>query len=107
MIAGGDGKGQDFSPLREPTLRFVKGVFLIGKDGAAISQALGADITCTMSASLEAAVKTAAEQAQSGDLVLLSPACASFDQFKDYVARAQAFAHEVEELGMRFEGVQA
>ena len=107
LIAGGDGKGQDFSPLREPTLRFVKGVFLIGKDGAAISQALGADITCTMSASLEAAVKTAAEQAQSGDLVLLSPACASFDQFKDYVARAQAFAHEVEELGMRFEGVQA
>ena len=107
LIAGGDGKGQDFSPLREPTLRFVKGVFLIGKDGAAISQALGADITCTMSASLEAAVKTASEQAQSGDLVLLSPACASFDQFKDYVARAQAFAHEVEELGMRFEGVQA
>ena len=107
LIAGGDGKGQDFSPLREPTLRFVKGVFLIGKDGAAISQALGADITCTMSASLEAAVKTAAEQAQSGDLVLLSPACASFDQFKDYVARAQAFAHEVEVLGMRFEGVQA
>ena len=107
LIAGGDGKGQDFSPLREPTLRFVKGVFLIGKDGAAISKALGADITCTMSGSLENAVKAAAEQAQSGDLVLLSPACASFDQFKDYVARAQAFANEVEELGMRFEGVQA
>jgi len=107
LIAGGDGKGQDFSPLREPTLRFVKGVFLIGKDGAAISEALGTDITCTMSGSLENAVKAAAEQAQSGDLVLLSPACASFDQFKDYVARAQAFANEVEELGMRFEGVQA
>jgi len=107
LIAGGDGKGQDFSPLREPTLRFVKGVFLIGKDSAAISEALGTDITCTMSGSLENAVKAAAEQAQSGDLVLLSPACASFDQFKDYVARAQAFANEVEELGMRFEGVQA
>ncbi len=107
LIAGGDGKGQDFSPLREPTLRFVKGVFLIGKDAAAISQALGADVTFTVSGSLENAVKAAAEQAQSGDLVLLSPACASFDQFKDYVARAQAFAHEVEELGMRFEGVQA
>ena len=107
LIAGGDGKGQDFSPLREPTLRFVKGIFLIGKDGAAISEALGTDITCTMSGSLENAVKAAAEQAQSGDLVLLSPACASFDQFKDYVARAQAFANEVEELGMRFEGVQA
>ena len=107
LIAGGDGKGQDFGPLREPALRFVKGVFLIGKDGAAIGEAIGQDVPCTMSGNLEAAVRTAAEQAQSGDLVLLSPACASFDQFKDYVARAQAFVSEVEELGMRFEGVQA
>jgi len=80
---------------------------LIGKEAAAISEALGTDVTFTVSGSLENAVKAAAEQAQSGDLVLLSPACASFDQFKDYVARAHAFAHEVEELGMRFEGVQA
>jgi len=107
LIAGGDGKGQDFSPLREPTLRFAKGVFLIGKDGAAIGKALGDDIPCTMTGNLESAIKAASQQAQSGDLVLLSPACASFDQFKDYVARAQAFANEVEELGMRFEGVQA
>jgi UDP-N-acetylmuramoylalanine--D-glutamate ligase len=107
LIAGGDGKGQDFGPLREPALRFVKGVFLIGKDGAAIGEAIGQDVPCTISGNLEAAVRTAAEQAQSGDLVLLSPACASFDQFKDYVARAQAFVSEVEELGMRFEGVQA
>ena len=107
LIAGGDGKGQDFSPLREPALRFVKGVFLIGKDGAAIGEAVGKDVPCTMSGNLVDAVKTAAQQAQSGDLVLLSPACASFDQFKDYVARAQAFVEEVEELGMRFEGVQA
>ncbi len=106
LIAGGDGKGQDFSPLREPALRFVKGVFLIGKDGAAIGEAIG-DVPCTMSGNLAEAVKTAAQQAQSGDLVLLSPACASFDQFKDYVARAQVFVEEVEELGMRFEGVQA
>jgi len=107
LIAGGDGKGQDFSPLREPTLRFAKGVFLIGKDGAAIGKALGDDIPCTMTGNLVSAIKAASQQAQSGDLVLLSPACASFDQFKDYVARAQAFANEVEELGMRFEGVQA
>jgi UDP-N-acetylmuramoylalanine--D-glutamate ligase len=107
LIAGGDGKGQDFSPLREPALRFVKGVFLIGKDGAAIAEAIGHNIPCTMSGNLEAAVRTVAEQAHSGDLVLLSPACASFDQFKDYVARAQAFVGEVEELGMRFEGAQA
>jgi len=107
LIAGGDGKGQDFSPLREPVLRFVKGVFLIGKDGAAIGEAIGKDVHCMMSGNLMDAVKTAAQQAQSGDLVLLSPACASFDQFKDYVARAKVFAEEVEELGMRFEGVQA
>ncbi len=107
LIAGGDGKGQDFSPLREPTLRFVKGVFLIGKDGAAIGEAIGNDVSCTISGTLASAVKTAAQQAQPGDLVLLSPACASFDQFKDYVARAQAFVEEVEELGMRFEGAQA
>ena len=107
LIAGGDGKGQDFSPLREPTLRFVKGVFLIGKDALTIRETLGEDISCTMSGNLEAAVKAAAQQAQTGDLVLLSPACASLDQFKDYVARAEAFAREVEELGMRFEGVQA
>ena len=106
LIAGGEGKGQDFSPLREPALRFVKGVFLIGKDAVTIGETLGADIPCTMSGNLEAAVKAAAQQAQTGDIVLLSPACASLDQFKDYVARAQAFASEVEELGMRFEGVQ-
>jgi UDP-N-acetylmuramoylalanine--D-glutamate ligase len=107
LIAGGDGKGQDFSPLREPALRFVKGVFLIGKDGPTIGETLGDAIPCTLSGNLESAVRAAAQQAQSGDLVLLSPACASLDQFKDYVARAQVFAAEVEELGMRFEGVQA
>ena len=107
LIAGGDGKGQDFSPLREPALRFVKGVFLIGKDGEKIEQALGDGIPCTNSENLQAAVQAVAAQAISGDLVLLSPACASLDQFRDYKERAQVFASEVEELGMRFEGVQA
>ena len=107
LIAGGDGKGQDFSPLREPSLRFVKGAFLIGKDAQAIGQALGDSIPCTVSGDLVAAVQAASAKAVSGDLVLLSPACASLDQFKDYVERARVFAAEVEELGMRFEGVQA
>ena len=107
LIAGGDGKGQDFSPLREPALRFVKGAFLIGKDGAAIGEALGTSIQSTNCGDLKSAVQAAAAQAVSGDLVLLSPACASLDQFRDYIERAQVFAAEVEELGMQFEGVQA
>ena len=106
LIAGGEGKGQDFSPLREPILRFVKGVFLIGKDGEKIAQAIGGDIPCVISGELATAVKAAAAEAVSGDLVLLSPACASLDQFRDYVERAQVFVTEVEELGMRFEGAQ-
>jgi UDP-N-acetylmuramoylalanine--D-glutamate ligase len=107
LIAGGEGKGQDFSPLREPVLRFVKGIFLIGKDGEKIAQAIGGDIPCVISGDLPTAVSAAAAQAVSGDLVLLSPACASLDQFRDYVERAQVFVSEVEELGMRFEGAQA
>lgn len=107
LIAGGDGKGQDFSPLREPALRFVKGTFVIGKDGVAIGESLGAGIPVTNCGDLVTAVQAAAAQAISGDIVLLSPACASLDQFRDYKERAQVFAAEVEELGMRFEGVQA
>jgi UDP-N-acetylmuramoylalanine--D-glutamate ligase len=107
LIAGGDGKGQDFSPLREPALRFVKGAFLIGKDAERIAETLSEQVPCTISGSLQAAVQSAAAQAQSGDMVLLSPACASLDQFRDYVERAEVFVSEVEELGMRFEGVQA
>ena len=107
LIAGGEGKGQDFSPLREPALRFVKGVFLIGKDAPIIADAIADAVPCVMSETLKNAVAEAAKQAQSGDIVLLSPACASFDQFSDYVARAEAFVAEVQELGMQFEGVHA
>jgi UDP-N-acetylmuramoylalanine--D-glutamate ligase len=107
LIAGGEGKGQDFSPLRDPVMRFVKGVFLIGKDAPIIAEALADAIPCVMSETLQNAVAQAAQQAQSGDIVLLSPACASFDQFSDYVSRAEAFVAEVEELGMQFEGVHA
>jgi len=107
LIAGGEGKGQDFSPLREPALRFVKGVFLIGKDAPLIAEALGDAVPYVMSETLHNAVQEASQKAQSGDIVLLSPACASFDQFKDYVARAEAFVAEVQELGMQFEGAHA
>jgi len=106
LIAGGDGKGQDFSPLREPALRYVKGAFLIGKDAQLIADTLGADIHCVVSETLANAVQEAAKQARSGDIVLLSPACASLDQFSNYIARAEAFVSEVQELEMQFDGVQ-
>jgi UDP-N-acetylmuramoylalanine--D-glutamate ligase len=105
LIAGGEGKSQDFSPLRDPVMRFVKGVFLIGKDAPIIAEALTGTVICVISKTLQNAVVDAAKQAQSGDIVLLSPACASFDQFSDYVARAESFVAEVQELAMQFEGV--
>jgi len=103
LIAGGDGKGQDFSPLFDPVQRFAKGVLLIGKDAPRIANALqatGVAVECCET--IAVAVKTASERAASGDVVLLSPACASFDQFNDYVHRAAVFVSEVEDLGMQF-----
>ena len=107
LIAGGEGKGQDFSPLRDPAQRFVKGAFLIGKDAPILADALEGSVSCVMSETLQSAVQAAAKVAQSGDIVLLSPACASLDQFPNYVARAEVFAAEVQELGMRFEGAHS
>jgi len=105
LIAGGDGKGQDFSPLFDPVQRFAKGVLLIGKDAPRIADALQATgVAVERCETIAVAVKIASERAASGDVVLLSPACASFDQFKDYVHRAAVFVSEVEELGMQFSG---
>jgi UDP-N-acetylmuramoylalanine--D-glutamate ligase len=101
LIAGGDGKGQDFAPLAKPVTRYVRAVMLIGKDGPAIRAALadtGIDlIDCW---TLEQAVERAAEIAVEGDVVLLSPACASFDMFTNYAHRAQVFGDAVRELGL-------
>jgi UDP-N-acetylmuramoylalanine--D-glutamate ligase len=103
LIAGGDSKGQDFSPLFDPVQRFAKGVLLIGKDTPRIADALQATgVVVERCETIAVAVKMASERAVSGDVVLLSPACASFDQFKDYIHRAAVFASEVEELGMQF-----
>ena len=103
LIAGGDGKGQDFSPLFDPVQRFAKGVLLIGKDASRIQDAIqGTGVAVEHCETIAVAVKIASERAVSGDVVLLSPACASFDQFKDYIHRAAVFVSEVEELGMQF-----
>ncbi|MBC7455711.1 MAG: UDP-N-acetylmuramoyl-L-alanine--D-glutamate ligase [Massilia sp.] len=101
LIAGGDGKGQDFAPLAEPASRFVRSVLLIGRDAPKLRGALapsGVDlIDC---ASLAEAVQRASALAQSGDTVLLSPACASLDMFTDYAHRARVFIDAVRELAL-------
>ena len=101
VILGGDGKGQDFSPLKEAVARHARAVVLIGRDGPLIGQAIaGADLPQLPATDLEQAVHLAAEQAQPGDAVLLSPACASFDMFRNYEHRAQVFADAVRRLAV-------
>ena len=108
LIAGGDGKGQDFVPLAKSVMRYVKAVMLIGKDGPAIRAALtDTNVTLTDCWTLEQAVERAAEIAIEGDVVLLSPACASFDMFCNYAHRAQVFGDAVRELSLAFGEVRA
>jgi UDP-N-acetylmuramoylalanine--D-glutamate ligase len=99
LIAGGEGKGQDFSPLSQVLARHAKAIILIGRDAPLIRSAIeSSGVTIRDADTLERAVESAAEMAESGDLVLLSPACASFDMFKDYAHRAQVFIDAVSEL---------
>ena len=87
LIAGGEGKGEDYAPLREPVAERCAGVYLIGEEAERLAQAVGGE-RCER---LERAVEAAAAAARPGHVVLLSPACASFDQFDDYEARGRAF----------------
>ncbi|MFJ1302673.1 UDP-N-acetylmuramoyl-L-alanine--D-glutamate ligase [Pseudomonadota bacterium AL_CKDN230030165-1A_HGKHYDSX7] len=99
LIAGGQGKGQDFSPLVPMVKRHARGVVLIGVDGPAIGDVLApTGVPCIAAADMAEAVRRAAELAQEGDAVLLSPACASLDMFRNYPHRGQVFVEEVEEL---------
>jgi UDP-N-acetylmuramoylalanine--D-glutamate ligase len=99
VILGGEGKGQDFEPLAEPVHRCARAVVLIGRDAPLIEQALAATGVSLMHAgSMEEAVRLAATRANPGDAVLLSPACASFDMFKDYEHRAAVFREAVQAL---------
>ncbi len=98
LIAGGDGKGQDFSPLRAALADKARAVALIGRDAPQISAALGDSIPVHPAADMDAAVVLASQLAQPGDSVLLSPACASFDMFSGYEERGAAFAAAVRRL---------
>jgi UDP-N-acetylmuramoylalanine--D-glutamate ligase len=96
LIVGGEGKGQDFSPLRDPVCRYAVKVLLIGRDAPLIEKALSG-LPTERCASLEEAVQRASRIR--GEAVLLSPACASFDMFRDYRHRGEVFAAAVKRLG--------
>ena len=99
LILGGEGKGQDFSPLAEPVSRYVRAAVLMGRDAPVIRAALQATGVPLLDAdSLPQAVALAAQHAQGGDAVLMSPACASFDMFDNYEHRARVFCDAVRGL---------
>lgn len=98
IIAGGDGKNQDFTPLAEACRGKVRLAILIGRDAPAIARVLEGACPIERSATLEDAVHMAARAAKPGETVLLSPACASLDMFRDYAHRGAVFARAVKEL---------
>ena len=98
LIAGGDGKGADFSALAAPVARHCRAVVLLGRDAERLAAALGDAVPLIRVASLDEAVQRSAELAQPGDAVLLSPACASLDMFKNFEERGRLFAQAVEGL---------
>lgn len=99
MIAGGQGKGQDFAPLAQAFRGKVRHAVLIGQDARDLAVALDGATSTTFAADMDEAVQMAAQAAQPGDTVLLSPACASLDMFRDYVQRGEVFAAAVRRLG--------
>jgi UDP-N-acetylmuramoylalanine--D-glutamate ligase len=101
LIAGGDGKGQDFEPLAEPCSRYVRSIVLIGRDAAKLRDAIApSGVDMFDCATLPEAVQRASSMARSGDAVLLSPACASLDMFTNYAHRAQVFCDAVREIAL-------
>ena len=107
VILGGDGKGQDFSPLKAAVEANARAVLLIGRDAPLIAAAIeGCGIDTYPAASLPERSKQAHRLAHAGDAVLLSPACASFDMFRNYVHRAEVFIQAVHKLAAS-KGVRA
>jgi len=96
LIAGGQGKGQDFTPLIEPLRQRVRAVVLLGEDAEQIETILPESLSVRHAQSMAEAVKLAAQVARAGDAVLLSPACASFDMFHGFEQRGEAFMQQVE-----------
>jgi UDP-N-acetylmuramoylalanine--D-glutamate ligase len=98
LIAGGDGKGADFSALKAPVATYCRAVVLLGRDAELLAETFGDSVPLIRVKTLEEAVQRAAESAQEGDAVLLSPACASLDMFKNFEERGRLFAQAVGDL---------
>ena len=108
VILGGDGKGQDFAPLVEPVRRHARAVATIGRDAGRIEEALiGTGVSMQRHDTLQIATRWCFEQSQAGDAVLLSPACASLDMFRNYAHRAEVFVAEVHAIVADRGGVAA
>jgi UDP-N-acetylmuramoylalanine--D-glutamate ligase len=104
LIAGGDGKGQNFGPLAEPVRAHARAVVLIGRDAERLAAALAdTGVPLIRAADMEQCVLRASEAAKEGDAVLLSPACASYDMFRSYVHRAEVFVQAVKKLAQEKE----
>ncbi|MDM7925409.1 MAG: UDP-N-acetylmuramoyl-L-alanine--D-glutamate ligase, partial [bacterium] len=98
VILGGDGKGQDFSPLADPVSRFARAAVLIGRDAPLIRAVLeGTGVPLLDASTMEDAVRAATQRAHAGDAVLMSPACASFDMFRNFEDRGDQFKALVRE----------
>ncbi|MBB1126165.1 UDP-N-acetylmuramoyl-L-alanine--D-glutamate ligase [Thiospirillum jenense] len=102
LIAGGDGKGADFTPLITACRDYVRAVVLIGRDAPMIQQTLNDVVPVYSAGELEPAIQLAAELACAGDCVLLSPACASFDQFRNYQHRGEVFRDLVQRFSAAY-----
>ena len=98
LIAGGEGKGDDFEALAEPLEKKLRAAVLMGRDAEAIDAALDTMVPTYFAQDMSDAVRQAASFAESEDTVLLAPACASFDQFDNYADRGNAFRDAVEAL---------
>ncbi|MCD8339318.1 MAG: UDP-N-acetylmuramoyl-L-alanine--D-glutamate ligase, partial [Burkholderiales bacterium] len=99
IILGGDGKGQDFSPLLNPVKEHCRGVVLIGRDAPLIEKALQeAGVPIEHAKDMKEAVKECRQMAKPGDVILLSPACASWDMYRDYAERSEQFIEAAKEI---------
>ncbi|MDV6344988.1 UDP-N-acetylmuramoyl-L-alanine--D-glutamate ligase [Nitrosomonas sp. Is37] len=103
LIAGGDGKGQDFSPLKQPVANSARAVVLLGRDAKKIAEVISdCQPSIHYAATMDEAVRISFLLAQPGDVVMLSPACASLDMFRNYIHRAEVFIAAVKEIEEKF-----